>query len=285
MARKDDWLAAHLATVPGDQTSVRLTFAEVDRLVGGLPRRGARCGSGGRTVLTGRRWLGGEAGWHVETVEFAERWVRFARGRVGGTRADRLAAARPTAPVTTPASTPPTALSPAGSVTPEAAYDTAPVEARSAVRLDQVADEVAVSVRYSWKHPGAVTLDADDKVAFPRPLPQAPGLDRMHFDSAEPGQLDRFYFGETDNLRRRLGSNYRNPGPSQQTSLRVNEALRTHLAGGGRVTLAVALTVELSERDSDTEALNLTRKAGRLLAESAALVLAHHVSVQLENLG
>lgn len=149
----------------------------------------------------------------------------------------------------------------------------------------QVAEEVAVSVRFSWQQLGALTLERNGKVAFPRPLPQAPGLYRMHFTATGPDRLDRFYIGETDNLRRRLASNYRNPGPRQQTSLRVNEALRAHLAAGGVVTLGVALTAELGERDRDPEPLDLTRKAGRLLAESAALVLAQRAGLRLENLG
>ncbi|KAA1426895.1 hypothetical protein [Nocardioides antri] len=108
-----------------------------------------------------------------------------------------------------------------------------PVKATVPAEPVAVAEEVAVSVRFSWQHLGPVTLDGDGKVTFPRPLPQAPGLYRMHFTGS--GQLDRFYIGEADNLRRRLASNYRNPSPRQRTSLRVNEALRTHLAGGGGV--------------------------------------------------
>jgi hypothetical protein len=159
-----------------------------------------------------------------------------------------------------------------------------PVQVPTPAAQAQVGEEVAVAVRFSWQQLRPVTLDADGKVAIPRPLPQAPGLYRMHFTAATPNRLDRFYFGETDNLRRRRGS-YRNPGPRQQTSLRVNEALRTHLAAGGQVSLAVALTAELSEHGGDSEPLDLTRKAGRLLAESAALVLAQRAGLQLENLG
>ncbi len=284
MAGKYERLAQHLAALPGDQISVELTFPEVDRLVGGLPPSARTVRQWWANSSHGQALAWREAGWHVETVDFAERWVRFARGPVGGSRADRLSAARPTPQAMTPLNTPPSV----GSVTAESADDPVSVEARVSAERAQVAEEVAVSVRFSWQHLGPVTLDADGKVAFPRPLPQAPGLYRMHFisdQSGQPGPPVRFYFGETDNLRRRLGSNYRNPGPSQQTSLRVNEALRTHLAVGGQVTLAVALSVELSERDSGPEPLDLTRKAGRLLAESAALVLAQRAGVQLENLG
>lgn len=117
-----------------------------------------------------------------------------------------------------------------------------------------------------WQRLGAVVVDAGGKVTFPRPLPASPGLYRMHFGGRE---VDRFYIGETDNLRRRLGTNYRSPGPRQQTSLRVNEAIRAHLATGGRVELDVALDAEVSDGDAGAQPLDLSRKAGRLLAESA----------------
>lgn len=72
------------------------------------------------------------------------------------------------------------------------------------------------------------------------------------------------YIGETDNLRRRLSSNYRSPGPSQQTSLRVNALLRAHLAAGGRVDLAVATVATVYLHD-DEQPLDLHRKAGGFL--------------------
>jgi hypothetical protein len=104
-------------------------------------------------------------------------------------------------------------------------------------------------------------------------LEDVPGLYRMTLTSGVAGARPQVYIGETDNLRRRLSSNYRNPGPSQQTSLRVNALLRAHLTAGGQVDLAVAVAATLW-RDGDEQALDLHRKAGRLLAESAALVLA-----------
>jgi hypothetical protein len=66
----------------------------------------------------------------------------------------------------------------------------------------------------------------------------------------------RIYIGETDNLRRRLSGNYRNPGSGQQTSLRINALLREHLAAGGEVALAAAAaaTVWL---DGEEQALDL----------------------------
>lgn len=49
--------------------------------------------------------------------------------------------------------------------------------------------------------------------------------------------------------------------------------------------LGVALTAELTGHGRDSEPLDLTRKACRLLAESAALVLVQRTGMRLENLG
>ncbi|GAA1434424.1 hypothetical protein GCM10009616_28840 [Microlunatus lacustris] len=142
------------------------------------------------------------------------------------------------------------------------------------------AGEVAATVWFAWTRLGVLLLDGAGKVEFPKPLPSVPGLYRMTFTGA-----NRLYIGESDNLRRRLGSNYRNPGPRQRTSLRVNEALRTYLGAGGAVTLDIAVAAQLSGPDVGVGPLDLTRKAGRLLAESAALVLAQLGGHELENLG
>ena len=97
------------------------------------------------------------------------------------------------------------------------------------------------------------------------------------------------YIGESDNLRRRLATNYRNPGSGQPTSLRVNAALREHLTSGGTVGLVIATagTVHVSVAGSEPapSALDLSAKAARLLAENAAIVTAQLAGeVDLENL-
>lgn len=89
---KYDSLAQHLDGIPTGQLSVSMTFAEVAALVGGLPP----------TAYKLRQWWANDsksqacawrsAGWHVDTngVDLNAQTVRFARGRVGGTRARRL---------------------------------------------------------------------------------------------------------------------------------------------------------------------------------------------------
>lgn len=135
--------------------------------------------------------------------------------------------------------------------------------------VDQPVD---VRVSFQWYDAGVVAHDAGGKPAFST-LERTPGLYRM---TLTHGSLTRpqVYIGETDNLRRRLAGNYRNPGPTQQTSLRVNALLRDHLLAGGTVHLAVA-TSATARIGGIEQPLDLSRKASRLLAENAALCLAY----------
>lgn len=83
----------------------------------------------------------------------------------------------------------------------------------------------------------------------------------------------RIYIGESDDLRRRV-RHYRNPGPTQQTSQRIHDELRAHLAAGGTVTVSVATSAEI-KTDGRSAALLLARKTARVLVEHAALGLVY----------
>jgi hypothetical protein len=89
---KYDALAAHLADVPADQLTVTMTFRDVSDVVGGLPPTAYRMRHwwANDSKVEARAWR--SAGWHVDEggVDFNAQTVRFARGRVGGTRARRL---------------------------------------------------------------------------------------------------------------------------------------------------------------------------------------------------
>lgn len=67
----------------------------------------------------------------------------------------------------------------------------------------------------------------------------------------------------------------------------MNAVLREHLSAGGVRHLAVATAATLTLGAAGEQLpLNLTRKFGRLLAESGALVLAQiHNDADIENLG
>ncbi|WP_434453547.1 GIY-YIG nuclease family protein [Lentzea sp. E54] len=111
---------------------------------------------------------------------------------------------------------------------------------------------------------------SDDKLVFPR-LPSVAAIYRLTF--ANSAGRPRIYIGETDNLRRRVG-NYRNPGPTQQTSQRLHDELVRHLTAGGTVSLSIAIEAEI-ETDGQHSVLPLARKTARVLAEHAALARAY----------
>lgn len=89
---KYDALAAHLSGISSDQLIVTMTFGEVAAIVGGLPDSAYRLRQwwANDSKIQARAWR--SVGWHVDErgVDFNAQTVRFARGKVGGTRARRL---------------------------------------------------------------------------------------------------------------------------------------------------------------------------------------------------
>ena len=236
------------------QAVVDFDFSQVADLVGGLP-----------ASATTRQWWANsshsqalawrDAGYHVETVYLDRRRVRFARGEVGGSYHDQGSR---TVPRTSGRFSTP-------------------------VRREPRGEPLDVRVQFQWHDAGIVTLDAFGKLTFPR-VEAVPGLYQMVLPGVA-GPTPQVYIGETDNLRRRLHTNYRTPGAAQATSLRINALLIGHLNIGGTIELAVATeaTVWLN---NTAQPLDLTRKAARLLAENAALVLAQATSTAaIVNLG
>jgi len=84
-----------------------------------------------------------------------------------------------------------------------------------------------VRVRLQWLDGGAVALDSGDKPAF-TPLEDVPGLYRLILTEGAEGQRAWIYIGETDNLRRRLAGNCRNPGPPRAPSGAANSRRVLH---------------------------------------------------------
>jgi len=139
---------------------------------------------------------------------------------------------------------------------------------------------VRVTVSFEWVEVGRVVLDAEGKLAFPS-LPREPGVYKLMISEADGTTAT--YVGEADELRRRF-AHYRNPGPTQPTNKRINALLKQLLVEAGRASMAIATSATL-EIDGVPTALDLTKKAGRLLAENAALVKAALEGVdRIENL-
>jgi hypothetical protein len=128
------------------------------------------------------------------------------------------------------------------------------------------ADKVVVGVGFTWRPLGRVVLDEQQRLVFPR-APTGPGLYR--FTILKGGKLAR-YIGESDNIERRF-MNYRNPGTTQPTNVRLNERLLADLAAGAEIAVAIATEGFHLNRGDGSETPDLRVKSVRLLIESAAL--------------
>ena len=135
-----------------------------------------------------------------------------------------------------------------------------------------------ITVDYEWRSIGEVTIGADGRVTFPA-LPAEPGIYQLDFRSGPNSVL---YVGEAVDLKRRA-YNYRNPGPTQRTSIRINARLKEHIAAGGTV-VVVATTAARMEIAGSWSVLDLSSKAARVLVESAALLVANKSAIPVENL-
>jgi len=123
-------------------------------------------------------------------------------------------------------------------------------------------------------------LDAghSDKVQFPQ-VPSTGGLYR--FKTRYPDGRFALYIGESENLRRRF-SNYRNPGPTQQTSLRINAWLKELLSSGGGVSVAIVEDARMTTKRGETGA-DFSVKSIRRLFEHLAISLEHASDIETLN--
>ena len=101
-------------------------------------------------------------------------------------------------------------------------------------------ESVRMAVEFRWSRLGPVRRDADGELLFPS-TGYVPGVYRFRVVGDGP---ERHYVGEASELRRRF-QQYRTPGSSQRTNLRLNKLFRDHLEGGGQVDVDVAESVQL----------------------------------------
>jgi len=130
-----------------------------------------------------------------------------------------------------------------------------------------------------WQAIGDVGSDAEHRLILPVP-PSGPGLYRIRLLGADPS----VYVGETEDLGRRF-QNYRTPDRSQRTNRRMNEQMFAALRVGQHVAVetCTAATIEVGP---GSEALDLSVKSHRLLAEEAALAQARGAGFgRVENVG
>lgn len=126
------------------------------------------------------------------------------------------------------------------------------------------------AVEFHWQPAGKVTIDVAGGLAFPT-LSRVPGLYRFWIEGGDerPG----VYVGEASDLPQRM-QNYRTPGVSQTTNIRLNELLKTALRGGSVVTLSTVTEVTVTLDNEEPRDLPLDRRNARLIAEQAAIAAA-----------
>ena len=139
------------------------------------------------------------------------------------------------------------------------------------------ADAIECRLGMTWTPIGRVLAGNKDRLIFPL-VERAPAIYRFWIRTASG---DALYVGETENLARRF-QNYRNPGSSQQTSLRINAKLREALTNGAEISVAVVTAGAWIERRGKREFADLSLKALRCLFEDAAL--AHWGAQEIQSL-
>lgn len=108
---------------------------------------------------------------------------------------------------------------------------------------------------------------------------RSPALYRL---SIRLGGNEAVYIGETDNLSRRFG-NYRNPGPSQQTSKRIHAKLKDALKAGAEIAVAVVLGGAWIDWGKGQQEADLSSKIIRCLFENAAIADGGSQQVEMLN--
>ena len=123
-----------------------------------------------------------------------------------------------------------------------------------------------VAVSFEWKHVGAVSVERDGKLVFPK-TNSFPTVYRFDFVGLQ--RLET-YVGETDNLSRRL-QHYRTPGPTQRTNQRLNEKMQRAISGGLIVSLSKLGSPVHVELGNNKRAADMSLKHERVLLEHAAI--------------
>jgi hypothetical protein len=118
-----------------------------------------------------------------------------------------------------------------------------------------------------WRAIGLVSRGGDGRLKFPS-ASQSPGIYRFQVRARSNESL---YVGEAVNLARRF-AHYRNPGPTQQTNMRLNARFKEALLAGAEISVAVVTEGAWIERLGKREKANLSLKAVRCLFENAALL-------------
>ncbi|MGF6923874.1 DUF7662 domain-containing protein [Paraburkholderia sp. 40] len=124
-------------------------------------------------------------------------------------------------------------------------------------------------VTMEWQPLGKLTMDESGRLSFPQ-VHAVPAIYRFRIRTAEG--IERNYVGEAVDVKRRFG-NYRNPGSTQQTSMRINATLKEALAAGAEISVSAVFEDRAwIERNSKSAPVNFLSKAVRCVFENTAIV-------------
>ncbi len=131
-----------------------------------------------------------------------------------------------------------------------------------------LSEPVEMHLRMSWTTLGAIATDGNGKLVFPV-APHSPAIYRFTIRMAGK---ERRYVGEAVDVARRF-QNYRTPGPTQQTSQRINEILTAAMGVGAEITVAAVLPdAALFNQNGTQRSADLNSKVIRCLFENAAIL-------------
>jgi hypothetical protein len=133
-------------------------------------------------------------------------------------------------------------------------------------------------IRLAWLPLGRVELGLGSKLVFPM-ADAVPALYRFRIRRAD---TEKCYIGQTENLSRRLGL-YRNPGPSQQTNIRLNAEMVQALAAGAEIGVSAVTADAWIDRGAGPVPADLSSVATRCLLENAAILESAAIDVEALN--
>lgn len=134
-------------------------------------------------------------------------------------------------------------------------------------------EAVAATVRFGWLEKCQIELDEYERPNPPR-LDSAPAVYRLRFEL--PQRHEAWYIGETRNLNRRFGTNYRSNHANrhgQKTNWKIIESIRNTCLFDGHVFLDV-VTQPVLITDNEEKLLDLRWESARLFVEAAAISVA-----------
>lgn len=121
--------------------------------------------------------------------------------------------------------------------------------------------------KMKWLPFGKITLE-QERLSFPN-VDTIPALYRFRIRRKMGNEA--VYIGETVNLRRRFG-NYRNPGSSQKTSIRINETLIAALQENAEISVSIITEGSCIDIGNGWQTLDLSSKVARCFLENAAIL-------------